>query len=127
MPPVIDLQEVDGWMGGAKEVLAHSPGMDGVHQAMTRLERVDALLASLLVDTSVPTDVAVRLGRVRDDLGGHVQAACDLDDVAISDEVVTSLLQRGLAAAQAEIRAISIDAHRPAWLPNHGVGSAGPG
>jgi hypothetical protein len=120
VPPAIDLRELDGWMGGAEELLAHSPGMDRVHQAMTRLERVDAMLASLLVDTRVPTHVAVRLGRVRDDLGGHVQAACDLDELAVSGEVVTSVLQRGVAAAQAEIRAISVDAHQTAWPPNHG-------
>jgi hypothetical protein len=110
MPIVRALQELDGSIQSAEELLAHSPNSDGVHQAMHRLEIVDSLLASLVADDALPTDLAVRLGRVRDELGTHVLVAGDLDELALPRHPAASLLRRGVAAAQAEIQAI---AHHP--------------
>jgi hypothetical protein len=107
MPIARALEELDGCIQCAEELLAHSPNSDGVHQAMDRLEIVDSLLASLVADEALPTDLAIRLGRVRDGLGTHVLVAGDLDELALTHHTAASLLQRGVAAAQAEIQAIA--------------------
>jgi hypothetical protein len=77
---------------------------------MDRLEEVDALLgemlAEVLADEQVSTEMARGLGRVRDDLGGHLRAASALDDIDMPDQAVAGLLQRGVAAARTKIDAL---------------------
>jgi hypothetical protein len=104
---VIDLRELDRCIRGVEELLAGSPDTAGVHLAMNRLESADDMLADLVRDDAVPLDVAVRLGRVRDDLGRYVFVAVDLEEVALPEDRAASLLQRAVAAAQAEIQAIT--------------------
>lgn len=106
MPTAIDLPELHGRISVAEELLARSPNLAGVHQAIDQLVSLEGFLALLIADDTLPTDIAVCLNRVRDDLSSHVCAALDLDDIAPVPQTV-ALIQRGTAAAHASIDDIS--------------------
>jgi hypothetical protein len=73
---------------------------------MKRLDTADDMLAALVGDDAVPTETAIRLGRVRDDLGTYVLVTVYLEQTALPDDRAVSLLQQAVAAAQAEIQDI---------------------
>lgn len=106
MPTAIDLAELHGRINMAEELLARSPNLAGVHQAIDQLVSLEGFLALLVADYSVPTDIAICLNRARDDLSSHVCAALHLDDIAPVPKTV-ALTQRGTAAAHASIDDIS--------------------
>jgi hypothetical protein len=74
---------------------------------MSWLDIADEMLAALVSDDAIPTEMAVRLGRVRDDLGTYVLVAGYLEETALPDHRATSLLQQAVAAARAELQDIT--------------------
>src|SRR5262249_52870747 len=101
-----DLLEINARITEAGQLLEHYPDPSRFHRAVGRLASVDALLAELVVDVTVPDRVAARLGRVRDDLGSHVDVALDLDEIIV-DGPAASLLLRGVTDAQIQIRSLA--------------------
>jgi hypothetical protein len=78
-----------------------------VRQAMARLEEVVTLLAGLVADENVTLDVAARLERIRDDLGGHLLAATTMHETDVAPDKVAAMLRRGAAVAGAGVAQIA--------------------
>jgi hypothetical protein len=111
MRTAIDLTDLDRHFRTADRLLVRPGDGSSLRQAAACLEEVEAVLGRLVADDDVATDVAARLGRVRDGLSGHLEAAAAMHDVDLSGHRVAGILQRGVSAARIEIDAIN---ERPA-------------
>jgi hypothetical protein len=109
VPIVTDLREINAHIAEAGRLLTQFPNTNGFYRAVGRLASVDVLLAALVVDDNVPTHVAVRLGRVRDNLSGHVEAAFGVDAAAVAEDAAAALLYRGVTGAQHALRSLATE------------------
>jgi hypothetical protein len=102
----LSIEQLGSRVHEADELLAQSTTTVQLRRAMARLEEVDAQLAQLVADDTLIADVAVRVGRLSDELSSHLLAAAAMDDLEIRDQSVADLLQRGVRVARAGIDAV---------------------
>jgi hypothetical protein len=107
MRTVIDLTDLDWHCRTADNLLTRVDHSGCLRQAAACLEHVDAVLAELVADDDVAVELAARLGRVRDGLSGHLEAAAALQDLELPDQTVAGILQRGATEARMRIEAIN--------------------
>ena len=105
MRTVIDLRAVDRGVHAADGLLAQAIDSGRVREALARLKEVDMVLADMVADENVTTEVAARLGRVRDDLGGYLLAASAMEEL-VAPEKVAGILRRGATAARLGVAGI---------------------
>jgi hypothetical protein len=109
MRTVIDLTDLDWHFRTADNLLTRADHSGCLRQAAACLEHVDAVLAELVANDDVAVELATQLGRVRDGLSGHLEAAAALQDLALPDHRVAGILQRGVSEARMGIEAINED------------------
>jgi hypothetical protein len=113
MRTVIDLTDLDTHFRTADRLLVR-PGDGGcLRRATACLEEIDAVLADLVANDDVTTDLATKLGRVRDSLSGHLEAAAAMQDLELPDHTVAGILQRGMSVARMGIEAINESSSQP--------------
>jgi hypothetical protein len=103
----MDLTVLDRHFRAAGSLLVRPADSSCLRQATAYLEEIDSVLAELVCNAEVTNDVAAQLGRVRDDLSGHLEAAAAMQDVELPDHRVAGILQRGVLAARLGIEAIN--------------------
>jgi hypothetical protein len=115
MRTVIDLTDLDRHFRIADTLLVKLTDTSCLRTATACLEEVDAVLAELVADDDVTNDVATKLGRVRDGLSGHLEAAAAMRDLDLPDYTVAGMLQRGVSVARTGIEAINATSSQPDW------------
>jgi hypothetical protein len=107
MRTVLDATGLDMRLRVAGSLLVRPADSSCLRQATAHLEEIDSMLAELVTNAEVTNDVAAQLGRVRDDLSGHLEAAAAMQDLEMPDHRVAGILQRAVSAARLGIEAIN--------------------
>jgi hypothetical protein len=107
MRTVMDFAVLDRHFRAAGSLLVKPADGSRLRRARAYLEEIDSVLADLVANAEVTNYVAGQLGRVRDDLSGHLEAAAAMQDIELPDQTVAGILQRGVSAARMGIEAIS--------------------
>jgi hypothetical protein len=110
---IVDLTDLDGPFRIADRLLVKPSDKDCLRRATVCLEEIEAVLAEWVANDDVTNDVAAKLGRVRDGLSGHLEAAAAMRDLDLPDHTVARILQRGVSVARMGIEAINVGSAQP--------------
>jgi hypothetical protein len=104
---VIDLTELDRHFCTADRLLVKPSDTSCLRRVTACLEEIDAVIAEMVANDDVASDVAIKLGRVRDGLSGHLEAAAAMRYIDLPDHRIAGILQRGVSVARMGIEAIN--------------------
>ena len=106
MSEILALGRVSSRLDQASQLLTGTQTTDAVAEARWRLEEVQARLA-VIARHQHSAELATRIERIRDALGGHLVAAHDCEIAKVRIEVIAEMLRRGATTVAADLDALA--------------------